>query len=401
MNRPALTVGFFLLLAFSYSGAAQTQEKTGNPATPEKIQDILIYQDEQYYSAFPSLVVRPDGEILCAFRRAPDRRKLWQAPGVTHTDANSYLVMVRSRDQGKTWTREPELIFAHPLGGSQDPCMVQLRDGSIVCSSYGWALLPAETAEKKKDTLTHTPFAFLGGYILRSDNGGISWKGPFLPIHTPGDNTLDALGRPVAAYNRGAMLQGRDGNLYWAAAANVGPSNRHASVHLLRSSDRGETWQYMCPIARDEKVQFNETSLVETRDGDIVAFMRTADFDGKLTYARSKDGGKSFQPWQDSGFYGYPAHALRLGDDRIFLVYGYRQKPFGIRARLLQPDASDIATATEIVLRDDAGTGDIGYPWSVLLPGGRVLVAYYFNKDNGTRHIAGSLLSLKVKPTTP
>jgi sialidase-1 len=273
--------------------------------------------------------------------------------------------------------------------------MTQLSGGSIVCSSYGWALLPTETAEKMKDTLTHSPFSFLGGYILRSDDGGNYWKGPFVPMNTPGDKTLDALGRPIPAYNRGAMLQARDGHLYWAVAANVEPKNRQSSVHLLRSLDRGETWQYICPIARDEKVQFNETSLVQTQKGDILAFMRTDKFEGKLAFARSIDGGKSFQPWKDSGFYGYPSHALRLPDGKIFLVYGYRQKPFGIRARLLQPDASDIGQAEEFILREDGGTGDIGYPWSALLSDGRILVAYYFNKENGTRYIAGSILKVK------
>ncbi|MGI6519503.1 MAG: hypothetical protein ACOX2D_00010 [Fermentimonas sp.] len=34
--------------------------------------------------------------------------------------------MVRSRD-GETWTTEPELIYAHPFGGSQDPCLLRLK----------------------------------------------------------------------------------------------------------------------------------------------------------------------------------------------------------------------------------------------------------------------------------
>src|SRR5882672_10385970 len=96
-----------------------------------KLEDIVIYRDEKFYSAFPSIVCRPDGELLVAFRRAPERRAFGEA-GITHTDANSYLVLVRSKNGGETWSREPELIFAHPFGGSQDPCMIQLRDGSLL-----------------------------------------------------------------------------------------------------------------------------------------------------------------------------------------------------------------------------------------------------------------------------
>ena len=356
--------------------------------------DLIIYQDSKFYAAFPSLVVRKDGEILCAFRRAPDRRALWGAPGYTHTDPNSYLVLVRSKDGGKTWTKEPELIYADPLGGSQDPCMYQLKDNSIVCSSYAWALLPPEGVENLKETLSHPPFAFLGGYVVRSDDGGKSWKGPFVPPPAPGDATTDALGQPVPAYNRGRMMQGKDGKLYWAVAVNKGKRDRMTSVHLMTSSDRGETWKYVCPIAQDDKVLFNETSLIQTKKGDIIAFMRTAYFDGKLAYARSTDGGKSFLPWQDGGFFGHPFTAINLKDGRIFLIYGYRKEPFGIRAKVLNAECTDIETAPEFVIRNDGGGGDLGYPWAVQLPDGNILTAYYFNIAEGNRHIAGSLLSL-------
>src|SRR5262249_47311674 len=132
----------------------------------------------------------------------------------SHTDPNSQLVFVRSTDQGKTWTQEPQLIFAHPLGGSQDPCMVQLRDGTIVCSSYGWALLQEGAAAKLKQAYRHENFVFLGGFLVRSKDGANSWQGPIIPPPTPGEMTFGPFGQPVPAYNRGAMCEGRDGKLY-------------------------------------------------------------------------------------------------------------------------------------------------------------------------------------------
>jgi len=361
----------------------------------KKIKDIIIYKDDMFYSAFPSLVVRKDGEILCAFRRAPDRRALWGAPNYTHTDANSYLVLVRSKDGGKTWSKEPELIYADPLGGSQDPCMVQLSDGSIVCTSYGWALVPPEGMEKLKETPSHGAYHFLGGYVLRSEDGGKSWKGPFTPMPLPGDTTKDVLGRPCPSFNRGAMTQGRDGKLYWVVAGKDLAGTGVTSVHLLVSSDRGETWTYSCPVAQDERITFNETSVIQTKKGDFVAFIRTDRFDGKLVYARSTDGGKSFEKWQDGGFFGHPFHAMHLPDGRILLAYGYRKAPFGIRVKILNAECTDITTAPEFVLREDGGNGDIGYPWAAVLPNGNVLVAYYFNLNDGTRHIAGSVLAVE------
>ncbi len=386
----ALTLAAVILAAGPLT--AQTAQE-GSASNMKKTTDVTIYRDDMYYAAFPSLVARANGEILCAFRRAPDRRALWQG-GLSHTDANSYLVLVRSKDGGKTWTKEPQLLFAHPLGGSQDPCMVQMKDGTILCTSYGWALLPTSTVEQKKDSLSHSPYAFLGGYILRSKDGGKTWDGPIIPPHVEVDGTTDAIGRPTPAYNRGAMMQGGDGRLYWAVCCNKDPKARHSTVELLTSSDKGDSWQYSSEIASDEKAAFNETSLIETKKGDIVAFIRTADYNDHLAVARSTDRGKSFQ-WQDGGIVGHPYHALRLKDGRVFLVYGYRHEPFGIRARLLNPDCTDISSAPELVIRDDGGNGDIGYPWAAPLADGKILVAYYFNQKDGTRFIGGSIIEVE------
>ena len=111
--------------------------------------------------------------------------------------------------------------------------------------------------------------------------------------------------------------------------------------------------------------------------------------------ARSTDHGKSFYRWEDSGFQGHPHYALRLPDRRVLLVYGYRHAPCGVRARVLEPECTNFATAEEIVLRDDGGNGDLGYPWAVMLYKNRALVVYYFNQGDGTRYIAGTVLAIE------
>jgi len=358
-----------------------------------KVQDIVIYEDARFYSAFPSIVRRHGGELLVAFRRAPDRRRAGEA-GVSHTDPNSYLVLVRSSDEGKTWSKTPELIFANSLGGSQDPCMLQLRDRSILCSSYGWMLLKPEAIAKLPDCARAGNYAFLGGYLLRSRNGGRSWAGPKFPPPVPGEITLDPFGQPVPAYNRGAMCQGKDGRIFWAVAAKTSLRPGRTATHLLISPDSGESWQYSCALASDEKVEFNETSLYETPKGDLVAFMRTEGFGDHTVVARSSDHGRSFSKWEDAGFQGHPHYALRLPDWRVLLVYGYRHTPFGVRARVLDRECINVRSAPEIVLRADGGNGDLGYPWATLTSKHRALVVYYFNVEDGTRHIAGTILKV-------
>ena len=382
-----------VLVAFALNAAGSTEAQTVNGTGLRKDADIVIYEDARFYSAFPSIVRRSSGELIVAFRRAPERRRLGER-GTTHTDPNSYLVQVRSSDNAASWTAEPDLIYAHPFGGSQDPCMTQLRDGSIVCSSYGWARLETKAAAKADSALRHGNFVFMGGYLLRSEDGGQSWGRSIVPPPVPGSMTIDAFGRPAPAYNRGAMCEASDGTLYWAVASQPRIEPRLTETHLFASNDGGASWQYRCPIAQDDSVTFNETSLYETPAGDLVAFMRTADYDDHTTIARSSDGGRSFQPWEDAGFQGHPHFALRLPDARVLLVYGYRHAPFGIRARVLDPECRNASTAEEIVLRDDGGNGDLGYPWATLMDDGRILVVYYFIKADGIRHIAGTILSV-------
>jgi hypothetical protein len=376
--------------------AGVTTLRAAEPAAAEihKLGDIVIYSDDRFYCAFPSVVRRPDGELIVAFRRAPNRRAFGE-PNNTHTDPNSYLVLVRSRDEGKTWSKSPELIHAHPFGGSQDPCLLQLSDKSLLCSSYGWAEVRGEAIGKLKGIFRNDNFAFLGGYILRSTDGGHSWSDPIIPPPSPGEAVLDLFGKPVPAYNRGAMCESRDGKVYWVTASQTQTSGKRTETHLLMSADKGKTWKYSCPVAKDEKVTFNETSLYETPKGVLVAFMRTQDFDDHTCIARFRDGGRSFEPWQDAGFRGHPHYALRLPDKRVLLVYGYRHQPFGIRARVLDAECTNAAEAHEIVLRDDGGNGDLGYPWATLLSRHRVLVVYYFNRGDGVRHIAGTVLKLE------
>ena len=360
------------------------------------LEDIVIYKDTMFHAAFPSVVTLPDGELLLAFRRAPDRA-IFGETATSHVDPNSYLVTLQSSD-GETWPKEPELLYAHPFGGSQDPCLLQLRDGHLLCTSYGWAFIRPDGLPSLKEPymVISGEAIFLGGYTLQSGDGGKSWQGPLYPPSVPPEIRWNALRQPLPAYNRGALYEGQEGRIFWAVAvADEADTPQETSVHLLTSQDQGQTWDYSCPIASDDTVVFNETSMYETPKGDLVAFLRTVNFDDQACIARSTDGGKSFQPWQGMGFQGHPLHALRLPDNRVLLTYGYRHAPLGIRARVLNPECTDFATAPEMVLRDDGGTTDIGYPWSVQLDEDRVLVIYYFNVDDGPRHIAGTILEME------
>ncbi len=388
-TKKRIYITVFLLLSFGIAGANSIADSI--PGV-KKIKDVLIYQDTAFYSSFPSVVKKPNGELLVAFRRAPNRM-IFGEKGNNHTDHNSFLVAVRSTD-GATWTTDPELIYAHPFGGSQDPCLLQLKDGTLLCTSYGWQQVRESGVPNLKKPYFEAGggYIFLGGYLVRSFDGGKSWQGPYYPPHIKPEIHYNAYGQKVPAYNRGALYEAKDGRILWIVAAF--DSAKKTSNHLITSRDKGLTWQYTGEVARDPKILFNEASVYETPKGDIIGFLRTANFDDQAVIARSKDGGKTFK-WESMGFQGHPMNALRLPDNRVLITYGYRHKPFGIRARILNAECTDFKTAPEIILREDGGNGDLGYTWPVQLDKNRVLIVYYFNKENGIRHIAGTIIEIK------
>lgn len=381
-------IGVFLLSTLAIAAAE-------NAAGIKKIEDVVIYQDARFHNAFPSIVRRPDGELLVAFRRAPDRRLLGDEK-YTHADPNSYLMLTRSKDDGKHWSA-PKTFYAHPFGGSQDPCLVQLRDNSILCASYGWAWMPKAALPKlpQPNSVVMDTFVFLGGYLLRSTDGGGSWQEPIFPAPAKTESRVDIFGKLVSAYNRGAMCEGKDGRLYWVVAVAPSGASTRTETHLMISEDKGTTWKYSCPVAQDPKALFNETSIYETPKGVLVAFLRTGGLNDHLAIARSLDHGKTFQKWEEVGFQGHPFYALQLPDQRVLLVYGYRHKPFGIRARVLDAECTNPASAREVVLRDDGGGSDLGYPWAAMIGKDRAMVVYYFNKADGPRTIEGTIVQIE------
>ena len=61
---------------------------------------------------------------------------------------------------------------------------------------------------------------------------------------------------------------------------------------------------------------------------------------------------------------------------------------------MLDPECTNSTTADEIVLRADGGNGDLGYPWATMISKHRALVVYYFNRADGTRYIAGTVVEI-------
>ncbi len=383
---------------------------------PEIIKNLLLYKNYRFFASFPSIVLlngtqNNEPQLLLLFRRARDSRWLLDEDNETHQKLKHLVDHIDSRSQitgiffdcQLTPLTEAIPLSANPEAADQDANLLLLRNGSLLLSSFSWYPVHAQLAEALKGTgtrlyghpdITGCHYLMWGGFTRLSHDQGKSWtEHNYLP-QPPGAKALipdkrDYHGGPV----RGQAIE--VGNEILLPVYGTLNEDKVSSTYLYVSSDQGQHWSFRSVIARDpeQKLSFTEPALLHIKDKTIMAFIRNTSGNDHFITALSTDSGQSWSQWQESSLTGHPVHPLKLSDGRIFLSYGYRHKPYGIRAHLMDSKAEHLL-GDEIIIRDDGLCGDVGYPWAVELPNGNVLVVYYFTQEDGVRHIAGSIVEL-------
>jgi len=113
----------------------------------------------------------------------------------------------------------------------------------------------------------------------------------------------------------------------------------------------------------------------------------------------SDDGGRTWGFLSRVNDFGAPGSLVVKRDGRLVMVYGYRLAPQGIRAKVSEDGGA--TWGRELIVRDDGGSWDMGYPNAWETDDGRIGALYYFNsKDDpvqvngGVRHIQRSIFSI-------
>ena len=354
----------------------------------EPVEHKVLYKDLNYNS-FPSILRRPDGKLLLAFRQARDRRRSGERN--THIDPASKAVLITSPD-GEEWDREPAILYDDYLCGVQDPCLNQLRDGSLFATFFMWKVLDREDiAPLESDRILSDRWIArrMPAHSIRSADGGRTWDQP-IPI-------------PVDGAIRGNSVELEDGSILVPLY-----SPATATVNIARTEDKGRTWTTHSVIASCDGYLFEEPNLYRTPKGKLIAFIRTRNVTAQaskdspaspLYISESVDSGKTWSRPVPRPFYSpSPFHALTLEDGNLLLTYGYRYAPFGIRAVILDAECERWDLAEEAVLRSDGLSADIGYTSSAQLKDGRVLVTYYYyDQSDECRYIAGTFCKLTAR----
>lgn len=370
----------------------------------KKIKDIVLYRNDETFSTFPWAVKKGD-EILIAFRQA-GKMSVEAAKNevVTHHDPNSWISFI-SVDKNFTRVNQKECkkIYQSEYG---------VNDPGITLTSKGTMLLRVTELIVKKTSERHT----IQGNIIahRPEHGTVTksrankvvaFSSDFEKTLFEADITVPDL---TESFSREPVVELKDGTL--VVSVYKGAPYETDSAFLVRSYDGGKTWWDPSTVARDfqsrgeyQGINFNETSILPLDDKTILAMAR-ADVSfhteneymaiggvGNLYTAVSYNSGLAWTKPKSTPIFGQPAHLLKLKNGVIVCTYGYRKKPYGVRAVVSFDNGETWTTEQEIVLRDDGYTWDLGYPMTIELEDNKLLTVYYFNDESKIRFIAGTV----------
>jgi sialidase-1 len=338
----------------------------------DRFEHFVIYQNGFRHVHPADLIALKNGELLVMARE-----------GTEHISNDGDVIMLRSKDQGRTWG-EKQTIGSIKNLDEREGCGIQLKDGTILVAIFYNNLYDADgryKSEQGKAERAHAPDKRrgLGAYIITSRDDGHTWSEP---------NYVDTTGMPFTNLEgpTDAPIQLPDGAVLMAVIAYGLNHDAHDTTSvMLRSVDQGKTWKYLSTIADDPGGKiggFLEPGIVRTKTGRIVAGLRNHGPDHAIWITYSDDDGKTWSPVKQTDMIGHPADLIQLSDGRLMASYGVRTEhatPEGVRACFSSDNGETWDIATEVQLRNDFSNWDVGYPESLELKDGRVLTVYYGN----------------------
>lgn len=367
-------------LLFAFAVIFPIDAVGAEPSRP--VRHVVVYREEGRFAGWPANhgIWSWGDEVLVGFSRGTYRDR-GPFHHIDHDRPEEFL-LARSRDGGVTWAIEtptPPGALAGTPGmrhGTMPPDLPVERPAALVepmdFTRPGFAM-----TVRMENTNNGT------SRFYSSDDRGHTWCGPF---------ALPLFGQPGVMGRTDYLVNGPADALLFLTASKT--NSKEGRPFCARTTDGGRSWRFVAFIGPEPAGYAIMPSTVRVSPTGLVTTIRVKEGDRSWidTYA-SDDDGKTWTylntPEPDTGE-GNPPSLVRLPDGRLCLTYGVRARPYRMSARLSADRGRSWGPA--IVLRDDGGAADVGYPRSVVRPDGRVLTVYYYNDRTGpTRYIAATI----------
>lgn len=356
------------------------------------MQHVTVYRQESRFAGWPANygIWSWGDEIVVGFTLG-----YYKADGGFHArDRNRPFVTMQahSLDGGQTWqVRKMDCCTPGNRGLSADEHM---RSDLGVGRALELGMENAPVDCPGGINFTHPNFALMcarsglragaRSWFYISYDRCHTWQGPFcLPMFGQ---------RGVAARTDYLISDAHTCTLFLTATKPDGDEGR---TFCARTTDGGRTFAFLSWIGPQPKGFAIMPASVRLSKSRILVALRCREGERNwIDLYGSDDDGMTWDymgtPVVNTGRGGNPPAMIKLRDGRLCLVYGYRNAPYSIRARLSSDDGA--TWGEEIILRDDGGNHDLGYPRAVQRADSGVVAVYYWNdRPEGERYIAATL----------